>query len=104
MIRKFAGAMLLAIGISGCNAPTAAVAVGDVQAAAQGVCGFLPVAITVTNVLTVAPVAATAETIANLICKAVEKPSPAVKTLLSPMSDGVYGSYKGVPIKGHWVS
>jgi|SRR5271166_3920260 len=104
MIRKFVLVMPLVIGISGCNAPTIPVAANDVRVAAQDFCRFLPTVASVTALLTVAPAASTAEAVAHLVCDAVEKPSANVKTLLSPMSDGVYGSYKGVPIKGHWVS
>lgn len=79
------------------------VSVAEVQSAAVAACSFLPDATTITNILTANPVAATAESIATIICSAVSgQPASGVKRRATAPSVVVDGT--SIPVTGHFVA
>lgn len=85
------------------NGAGSALTIADVQNAAVAACSFLPDAATITNILTVSPIAATAEGIAAIVCSAVTgKPAAAVKRRTTAPTVVINGVT--VPVTGHFVA
>jgi hypothetical protein len=79
------------------------VTISDVQNAAVAACAFLPDATTITNILTASPIAATAESIAAIICSAATgQPAAAVKRRATAPSVVING--ETIPVTGHFVA
>lgn len=78
-------ALASALGVAGCatSGTGSTITVASVQSAAVTACSYLPTAATITNILTANPIAATAESIAAIICGAVTSP-PAVAQPAAP--------------------
>jgi len=96
-------AAVFAVSLASCatNGGTGAITIGDVQNAAVAACNFLPDAATITNILTASPIAATAESIAAIICSAVTGKAAAVKRRASAPTVVVNG--ETIPVTGHFV-
>jgi hypothetical protein len=83
--------------------------VAKIQAAAVKICGFLPMAETVAQILgTANPAVFTVSSVANSICKAVTKtpmPTPIAASLMSGAKEApqTYGTVNGVPVQGVFV-
>jgi hypothetical protein len=101
-MRKLAYALLTAgsIGLGGCASITPAnvtTVISQVQADAVAVCGFLPTAATVANIISAGnPLIATVSAIAEAICSAVLPAKLGRKLAVIP-------TVNGVPIHGRFV-
>jgi len=98
-MRKFLLASLLILPLAACKQSDVSSVVSNVEAISKATCGFLPTAATITNIITKAPAASTAEQIAAIVCGAVSQKG-AVGLYTAP---GVEGYYEGVEIKGEWA-
>jgi len=81
-MRRLILATAVAAGLASCTTAgtNAAVTIAAVQSAAVAACNFLPDASTITNILTASPIAATAESIAAIVCSAITgKPAATLK-------------------------
>jgi hypothetical protein len=102
-ILPIAGCALLGISISACTPSTSAALITEIQQDAMTACSFLPTAETVTQLITVGNIQATAgltlgSTIASDICKAVSStPAP------SSLKKATIPSINGIPINGIFV-
>ncbi len=81
----------------------ATVTITDVQSAAVAACNFLPDATTIATILTASPIAATAESIAAIVCSAVTgQPAAVVKRRATAPTVVVNG--QTIPVTGHFVT
>ena len=79
------------------------VTIASVQNAAVAACRFLPDAATITNILTASPVAATAESIAAIICSAVTgEPAAVVRRRATAPTVVING--RTISVTGHFVT
>ena len=79
------------------------ITIAEVQNAAVAACQFLPDAATITNILTASPVAATAESVAAIICSAVaSQPASGVKRRATAPTVVINGTT--IPVMGHFVT
>lgn len=96
------GALIVgsAVVLSGCNAS------GSIQQYTQAICGFLPTAAAIGNILHASPKATTYEQVAQLICATVAPPVSA-KTFGAAASHPIGATFsvyiKGVKVTGHFV-
>ena len=96
---------MLAASIAACttSGTGSSVTITDVQSAAVAACNFLPDAATIANILTASPIAATAESIAAIVCSAViGQPATAVKRRVTAPT--VVINRMRVPVTGHFVA
>lgn len=93
-------AACLAMSLGACDNPNVASVVKAAQTATALACGFLPTASAIANVLTKAPEAQDAQTIAKLICANVNK--PATYGVAASFGDQEHGKIDGLPLTGHW--
>lgn len=108
-----AGAAMALLGMSACalnpNGSGGKVVdptiIDTAQTTAQTVCGFLPLAATVLDILALAnPVLATGEAIGTAICKSVMASSPAASAArVARAAPPVPATVSGVPIQGRFV-
>lgn len=88
------------IALAGCTASA------QVQQYTEALCGFLPTAAAIGNVLGVSPKAATLEQVAQIICATVAPPV-AAKTFGAaarhPVGETFSVYVKGVKVTGHFV-
>lgn len=77
--------------------------IAQVQTVANRICGFVPLASTVAGIVGTftgtGPIVGTVTGIADMICKAVKKPGAARRGART----GVYGSVRGVAVKGQFT-
>lgn len=85
------------------------VKIAQIQATAVKICGFLPMAETVTGILAQGnPALITVSAVATSICRVVTKvPTPITTMGLASLSDvenpPVYGEVNGVPVQGVFI-
>lgn len=93
-------APVLAVGLAGCTASA------QVQQYTEALCGFLPTATAIGNILHASPKATTYEQVAQLICATVAPPVSA-KTFGAAASHPIGATFsvyiKGVKVTGHFV-
>jgi hypothetical protein len=104
MRRTFvAAAFAAALTACATTGTTTTITIADVQNAAVAACQFLPDATTIANILTASPVAATAESVAAIICAAVgNQPAAAVRHRATAPFIIING--QTIPITGHFVT
>ena len=96
-------AAVVAAALVSCTTSGATVTIADIQSTAVAACNFLPDATTITNILTVSPIAATAESIAAIVCSAVTgQPAAAVKRRATAPTVVING--QSIPVTGHFVT
>ncbi|MGA2893775.1 MAG: hypothetical protein ABSE22_12960 [Xanthobacteraceae bacterium] len=96
---------VLAVALASCTTSGAlsTATVASVQTAAVAACNFLPDVSTITNILTANPAAATAESIAGIICSAITgQPASVVKRRATAPTVVVNG--RTIPVTGHFVA
>lgn len=101
-MRKIVLAALALVALAGCNANTAA----TIQADAKQICGFLPTAAAVGQIINVSTKVQTAEQIAQAICSAVVPVSEARTfgaAARAPVGKTITVTVDGVKVTGHFV-
>ncbi len=104
-MRQLIFAAIFAATLASCasNGDNATVTTADVQDAAVAACNFLPDASTIASLLTASPIAATAESIAAIICSAVtSQPASGVKRRATAPTVVING--QTIPVTGHFVA
>jgi len=104
-MRHFIFAATAATALASCatTGTNTTVTTSAIQSAAVAACNFLPDASTIANILTASPIAATAESIAAIVCSAVTgQPAAAVKRRANAPTVVIDG--RAIAVTGHFVA